>query len=65
LPGTNRVSLVLQTSGGEGRLWWFVNGEPLEQTGASVTLGLEKPGDYQLLVMDETGQTVTAIFTLQ
>ncbi|KFC06632.1 penicillin-insensitive transglycosylase/transpeptidase [Trabulsiella guamensis ATCC 49490] len=65
LPGAHRVSLVLQTSGGEGRRWWFVNGESLEETGASTTLSLEQPGDYQLLVMDETGQTVTATFTLQ
>ncbi|WP_054179417.1 peptidoglycan glycosyltransferase PbpC [Trabulsiella odontotermitis] len=65
LPGASRVSLVLQTSGGEGRRWWFVNGEPLEETGVSTTLLLENPGDYQLLVMDEAGQTVTATFTLQ
>jgi membrane carboxypeptidase/penicillin-binding protein PbpC len=28
LPGTARVMLALQTTGGEGRRWWFLNGEP-------------------------------------
>ncbi|VEB01317.1 Penicillin-insensitive transglycosylase [Klebsiella pneumoniae] len=28
------VMLPLQTSGGEGRRWWFINGEPLEAAGA-------------------------------
>jgi penicillin-binding protein 1C len=26
--------LPLQTTGGEGRRWWFINGEPLEAAGA-------------------------------
>ena len=34
LPGEARVMLPLQTSGGEGRRWWFINGEPLEAAGA-------------------------------
>ncbi|WP_228712568.1 hypothetical protein [Klebsiella pneumoniae] len=33
LPGEARVMLP-QTSGGEGRRWWFINGEPLEAAGA-------------------------------
>jgi len=65
LPGENRASLALQTTGGEGRRWWFVNGEPTENTGAAVTLSLERPGEYQLVVMDDAGQVATASFTLQ
>ncbi|OEJ71542.1 penicillin-binding protein 1C [Klebsiella pneumoniae] len=65
LPGEARVMLPLQTSGGEGRRWWFINGEPLEAAGARTTLTLDKPGEWQLVVMDEAGQTAAASFTLQ
>ncbi|ADO47497.1 peptidoglycan glycosyltransferase PbpC [[Enterobacter] lignolyticus] len=65
LPGENRAALALQTTGGEGRRWWFVNGEPTESRGAATTLSLEQPGEYQLVVMDEAGQVATASFTLQ
>ena len=65
LPGEARVMLPLQTSGGEGRRWWFINGDPLEAAGARTTLMLDKPGEWQLVVMDEAGQTAAASFTLQ
>lgn len=65
LPGENRASLVLQTSGGEGRRWWFVNGEPQQAEGAALTLELQQAGEYQLVVMDDGGQTAAARFTLQ
>lgn len=65
LPGEARVMLPVQTSGGEGRRWWFINGEPLEATGVRTTITLDKPGEWQLVVMDEAGQTAAANFTLQ
>jgi len=65
LPGENRASLVLQTSGGEGRRWWFVNGEPQQAEGPALTLELQQAGEYQLVVMDDGGQTAAARFTLQ
>jgi penicillin-binding protein 1C len=65
LPGEKQAALALQTYGGEGRRWWFINGEPTENTGANVTLSLDKAGDYQLVVMDEAGQVVALSFTLQ
>jgi penicillin-binding protein 1C len=65
LPGEKQVALALQTYGGEGRRWWFINGEPTENTGTNVTLNLDKAGDYQLVVMDEAGQVVALSFTLQ
>ena len=65
LPGTARVMLSLQTSGGEGRRWWFLNGEPQAASGASATLPLEQPGRYQLVVMEESGLLATANFSLQ
>lgn len=65
LPGEKQAALALQTYGGEGRRWWFINGEPTDNTGANVTLSLDKTGDYQLVVMDEAGQVVALSFSLQ
>ena len=65
LPGESRVSLPLATFGGEGRRWWFLNGEPLDVQGSAYTLQLDKAGDYQVLIMDETGQVATVNFVLQ
>ncbi|WP_237736166.1 peptidoglycan glycosyltransferase PbpC [Lelliottia amnigena] len=65
LPGESRVSLPLATFGGEGRRWWFLNGEPLDAQGRTYTLQLDKAGDYQVLIMDETGQVTTVNFILQ
>jgi penicillin-binding protein 1C len=65
LPGEKQAAVALQTNGGEGRRWWFINGEPTDDTGANVTLSLDKAGEYQLVVMDEAGQVAAATFTLQ
>lgn len=65
LPGEPNAKIVLQASGGEGRRWWFLNGEPQTSAGDSLTLTLTDPARYQLVVMDETGQTSVANFTLQ
>ena len=65
LPGEPNAKIVLQASGGEGRRWWFLNGEPQTSAGNSLTLTLTDPGLYQLVVMDETGQTSVVNFTLQ
>lgn len=65
LPGENQAALALQTQGGEGRRWWFVNGQPTDNSGPNVTLSLEKAGEYQLVVMDEAGQVAAVTFTLQ
>ncbi|EPQ0971760.1 peptidoglycan glycosyltransferase PbpC [Citrobacter farmeri] len=65
LPGAAEASLTIQSSGGAGERWWFLNGEPLKEWGRSITLRLSEKGDYQLLVMDESGQVATVRFTLQ
>lgn len=65
LPGEPRVSLPLQAIGSDSERWWFLNGEPLNVKGRAYTLQLDKAGDYQLLVLDETGQVATVNFTLQ
>ena len=65
LPGAAEASLTIQSSGGAGERWWFLNGEPLKERGRSITLRLSERGDYQLLVMDESGLVATVRFTLQ
>ncbi|HAU5064951.1 TPA: peptidoglycan glycosyltransferase PbpC [Citrobacter amalonaticus] len=65
LPGATEASVTLQSSGGAGVRWWFLNGEPLQERERSITLRLREKGDYQLLVMDESGQVATVRFTLQ
>ena len=64
-PGESQVTLALQTSGGEGRRWWFLNGEPQESAGKNLTLTLQKAAEYQLVVMDEGGQIATVNFTFR
>ncbi|KNC10210.1 penicillin-binding protein 1C [Klebsiella sp. RIT-PI-d] len=65
LPGRMSVSLSVQTTRGEGRRWWFLNGEALSSADNVITLQLEKPQDYQLVVMDEGGQVATVNFALR
>ncbi|NQD86160.1 hypothetical protein, partial [Enterobacter hormaechei] len=52
------------TSGGEGQRWWFLNGEPLDGHQKNYSLQLYLSGKYQLVVLDETGQTATVNFEL-
>ena len=64
LPGAAEASVTIQSSGGAGERWWFLNGEPLNERGRGVTLRLREKGDYQLLAMDESGQVATVRFSL-
>lgn len=65
LPGRSRLQLRLMSQGGQGDRWWFLNGDMVEGSRDSVALTLEKPGRYQILVLDEGGQIAAASFTLQ
>ena len=65
LPGETSAKVVLQASGGEGRRWWFLNGEPASNNGDNLILTLEKAGRYQLVVMDDAGQMAVVNFSLQ
>ncbi|MCX9003328.1 peptidoglycan glycosyltransferase PbpC [Citrobacter portucalensis] len=65
LPGSPEASLPVQTSGGTGDRWWFLNGERLEERGRRLTLQLATQGEYQLLVMDDAGQVATVRFSMQ
>ncbi|MTH45860.1 peptidoglycan glycosyltransferase PbpC [Escherichia alba] len=64
LPGAPAASLPLQTRGGVGDRWWFLNGKLLAARAPGITLRLTEKGEYQLLVMDEAGQTARIEFTL-
>ncbi len=65
LPGAAEATLPLQSSGGAGDRWWFLNGEPLTERGRNVTLHMTEKGDYQMLVMDDVGQIATVKFVMQ
>lgn len=65
LPGQMQLPLRLSSQGGQGQRWWFINGESEESKGDGLALMLNKPGDYQVVVMDESGQVASAAFTLQ
>lgn len=65
LPGQTTLSLRVFSQGGQGRRWWFLNGELLDESNSSVTLTPQKNGEYQLVALDEAGQTAVAHFTLQ
>lgn len=65
LPGELRLPLRLSAQGGQGDRWWFLNGEPVSGNSSGIALNLDKPGAYQVLVLDEAGQIAAAHFVLQ
>ncbi len=60
------LRLALSALGGDGRRWWFLNGAPLGDSGHQETLNttLDRPGRYQLSVLDESGQTARVEFSV-
>lgn len=68
LPGKTSLVLPVTVQGGQGnQRWWFLNGEPLAEESPTNTqsLALNSTGEYQLVVMDETGQLASVNFTVQ
>lgn len=66
LPGTTTLVIPVAVQGGQGvQRWWFLNGEPLEtqSQNGTLSLSLDRAGDYQLVVMDEAGQLASVVFT--
>ena len=61
------LRLQLSALGGSGRRWWFVNGQPVGESIAQETFvqRFEQRGDYQLSVLDESGQTARLAFRLE
>ncbi|WP_207680156.1 penicillin-binding protein 1C [Desulfonema magnum] len=54
---TKLPTITLQAQGGQGRLYWLLNGELVHQTGIGETrfYQFKRPGRYQLTVMDLGG----------
>jgi penicillin-binding protein 1C len=60
------LRLRLSALGGSGRRWWFVDGQPVAETrsGTSFNPLFARNGQYQLSVLDESGQTAQVQFSL-
>ena len=60
------LRLRLSALGGSGRRWWFVDGQPVAETrsGAPFNQLFARSGQYQLSVLDESGQTAQVQFSL-
>ena len=60
------LRLRLSALGGSGRRWWFVDGQPIAETSADALFNhaFARNGQYQLSVLDESGQTAKLSFTL-
>lgn len=68
LPGQPLLTVTASVQGGQGnQRWWFINGNPLESQRdmSSLALPFEKPGDYQVTVLDEDGQVASAAFSVE
>jgi penicillin-binding protein 1C len=57
-------TIVLETLGGIGRQFWYLNGRPVAMTekGRAVNHTLSRAGRYQLAVVDEAGNTDQVAF---
>ncbi|GKX58579.1 penicillin-binding protein 1C [Leminorella grimontii] len=67
LPGTPSLDLRLDTQGGRGKRWWFINGEAVMETEEDKPMvqTLSEPGKYQVSVLDEGGQVSSVGFVLE
>ncbi|VFS56824.1 penicillin-binding protein 1C [Leminorella grimontii] len=67
LPGTPSLDLRLDTQGGRGKRWWFINGEAVMETEEDKPMvqTLSDPGKYQVSVLDEGGQVSSVGFVLE
>ncbi|WP_145576617.1 peptidoglycan glycosyltransferase PbpC [Yersinia alsatica] len=66
LPGQQHLDLRLAVQGGRGQHWWFLNGEQvaITENNQSWVQTLSLPGNYQLNVLDESGQVSNLVFRL-
>lgn len=66
LPGANSLDLRLDTQGGRGKRWWFINGEASMETQEDQPMikTLTAAGKYQISVLDESGQVSRVNFIL-
>lgn len=66
LPGQRSLDLQVESQGGAGQRWWFLNGEQIESQGSNKNFKttLRERGRYQLIVLDESAQVSTLDFSL-
>lgn len=66
LPGKHAIDLRIESQGGAGQRWWFLNGEQVDggKDDKNFQTTLSQPGKYQLTVLDESSQVNTLNFTL-
>ncbi|MBD8594947.1 peptidoglycan glycosyltransferase PbpC [Pseudomonas sp. CFBP 8758] len=60
------LRIHLDTLGGQGQRWWFINGMPQQSSaqGTGLNAVFERTGRYQVTVLDEAGQTARAELTV-
>lgn len=60
------LRISLSALGGQGKRWWFVNGEPFgaAEGEAGLSAALERAGRYEVSVLDEAGQTARVEFSV-
>ena len=58
------LALELSVLGGSGRTWWFLDGQPLGETGPGEVLrhDFARAGRFELSALDESGQTARVGF---
>ncbi|MEI9698301.1 peptidoglycan glycosyltransferase PbpC [Moellerella wisconsensis] len=67
LPGQRSLDLRLVTQGGKGKQWWFLNGEQVAENfhDQPLVLRLDKVGNYQVSVLDLSGQVALLNFSVK
>lgn len=65
LPGQQQLVVKIFSQGGQGQRFWFVNGESAQSHDSAISLELKHSGNYQVLVLDEEGQTATVQFEMR
>jgi penicillin-binding protein 1C len=60
------LRLRLSALGGSGRRWWFIDGRPIDETANEIefTHVFTHSGQYQLSVLDESGQVARLEFSV-
>ena len=67
VPGRDRIDVQLRALGGDGTLWWMLDGKPVRRTdGASpVSLRFTSNGAHTVTVMDEGGRYDSVRFAVR
>lgn len=67
LPGKTELTLPLNSIGGYGSRWWFLDGQLVAELSAdkNLSLTLSAKGKHNLLLLDESGQIDRIAFTLE